>query len=63
MFNIYVSIYARNVSLITLEVLTLFIEGIIYKFVLEYKKINWLLISLILNASSFGIGELINKFI
>lgn len=61
--NVYVSLYARNISLIILEVVTLFVEGIIYKFTLDYKKINWLLISLILNLSSFGIGEIINKFL
>ena len=61
--NIYVSLHARNVSLYVLEVLVLFIEGFIYKKVLEYKKINYFLISLILNASSFGIGILLNSFI
>jgi len=61
--NVYVSLYARNISLIILEIIVLFLEGIIYKFVLEYKKINWLLISLILNAASFGIGEVLNYFV
>lgn len=61
--NVYVSLFARNVSLIVLEVLALFVEAIIYKFTLKYKKINWFLISLILNASSFGIGEILNYFV
>ena len=60
--NIYVSLQARNISLYILEVLVLFTEGLIYKKVLNYKKINWLLISLILNLASFGIGEIINRF-
>ena len=61
--NVYVSLYARNISLIILEIIVLFLEGFIYKFVLEYKKINWFLISLILNACSFGIGEVLNYLI
>ena len=60
--NIYVSLQARNIALYILEVLVLFTEGLIYKKVLNYKKINWLLISLILNLASFGIGEIINRF-
>lgn len=61
--NLYVSVYARRVSLLILEVLVLITEALIYKKVLNYKKINWFIISLILNASSFGIGELINNFL
>ena len=47
-------------SLYILEIVTLFVEGFIYKKVLIYKKINPFLISLILNLSSYLIGELIN---
>lgn len=61
--NIYVSLDARNISLIILEIIVLFTEALIYKFVLEYKKLHWFLVSLILNLSSFGIGEIINKFL
>ena len=61
--NIYVSLFARNISLIILEILVLITEALIYKKVLSYKKINWFFISLILNASSFGIGEVINRFL
>lgn len=60
--NIYVSVQARTIALYILEVIVLFTEGLIYKKVLNYKKINWLLISLILNFASFGIGEIINRF-
>lgn len=58
--NIKFGLLERNISLITLELLTLFIEGYIYKKVLNYKKINPYLISLILNMSSYLIGEIIN---
>ena len=47
-------------SLYILEIVTLFVEGFIYKKVLIYKKTNPFLISLILNLSSYLIGELIN---
>lgn len=49
------------ISLILLEVLTVIIEGLIYFKVLDYKKINPFLLSLILNLSSYFIGEIINK--
>ena len=61
--NIYVGLLARNITLYILEILVLLIEALIYRKVLNYKKINWFLVSLILNLSSFGIGELINHFI
>ena len=50
----------ERLSLYILEVITLFVEGFIYLKVLNYKKINPFLISLILNLSSYLIGELIN---
>ena len=52
---------ARIISLIILEVLTVIVEGLIYFKVFKYKKINPLLVSLILNISSYFIGEIINK--
>lgn len=51
----------EKISLYILEVLTVLLEGLIYKKVLKYKKINPFLISLILNLASFLIGELLNK--
>lgn len=48
-------------TLIILEIITIITEGIIYSKVLEYKKINPFIISLILNISSYLIGEIINK--
>lgn len=58
--NIKFGLLERNICLIILELLTLFIEGFIYKKVFNYKKINPYLISLILNISSYLIGEIIN---
>lgn len=48
------------IGIIILEVLAVLVEGLIYKKVLKYKKINPILLSLILNVTSFFIGELIN---
>lgn len=48
------------IGIIILEILVVLVEGLIYKKVLDFKKINPLLLSLLLNASSFFIGELIN---
>lgn len=53
----------ERLSLYILEVITLFVEGLIYLKVLNYKKINPFLISLFLNLSSYLIGELINYFL
>ena len=55
--------FGYNVEMIgiaILEVLVIIVEGLIYKKVLDYKKINPFLLSLLLNAASFFIGELIN---
>ena len=48
------------IGIIILEILAFLVEGLIYKKVLIYNKINPFLLSLLLNASSFFIGELIN---
>ena len=61
--NYYYGLRIRNVSLIVLELLVLFIEGFIYKKYLCNRKINGYLLSLILNVSSYGLGLLINSFI
>lgn len=44
-----------------LEVVAVLIEGIIYKNCLDYQKISPWLLSLILNAVSFGVGFIITK--
>ena len=62
-FNVYFGILSRNIVLYTLEILTFLIEGIIYFKTIKYRKINPFLISLILNLSSFFIGELLNNYL
>ena len=52
---------ASVIALIILEVLTVLSEGLIYLKTLRYKRINPFVLSLILNASSYLIGEVINR--
>ena len=59
--NIMYGIKERHITLLVLEVLTVLIEGIVYKKFLKYKAINPILLSLMLNASSYVIGEIINQ--
>lgn len=59
----YNRIFNRILSVIILELLVVVIEGFTYKKVLKYKNINPFILSLILNASSYFIGEIINYFI
>lgn len=49
--------------IVILELLVVIIEGFTYKKILNFKKINPFVLSLILNASSYFIGEIINYFI
>lgn len=53
----------RRIVLVLGEVLVLIIEGFIYKYSLDRKKINPFLLSLILNGISLGIGLLLDYFI
>jgi len=62
-FNYYHGLKARNMSLLILELLTLFVEGFIYHKYLKKRKINGYVLSLILNACSYFLGLLINKLI
>ena len=48
---------------IGLEVLVVLAEGFVYSKVLKYKKIPALLLSLLLNAASYGIGWIVNLLI
>ena len=59
-FNVKYGLFERNVSLYTLEVLTLLTEGFIYKKYMTNKKINPFVLSLLLNFSSYFIGILIH---
>lgn len=60
---LYKGIVYRNILLIILEVAVVFIEGLIYKKVLKYNKINTYLLSLILNISSYLVGNIISNII
>lgn len=51
----------QTIVLIVLEILTVIVEGLIYLKVLKYKKVNPFIISIILNLSSYLIGEVINR--
>ena len=59
-FNIKYGIIQRNVVLLILEILTLFVEGFVYKKYLSNKMLRPLVLSLILNLASYSIGEIIN---
>ena len=54
---------ARWITLVTLEILTVIVEGFVYYKFFKYRKLNGFLVSLILNLASYGIGELINRFL
>ena len=58
--NFYFGIFSRNVGLVILEILAVISEGFVYKKYLNFKKINPYVLSLILNCSSYFIGEIIN---
>ncbi len=53
----------QKITLYILEVVTVIVEGFIYLKVLNYKRINPFLLSLVLNLSSYLIGLLINNII
>ncbi len=58
-FNYVYGLQARNIVLYILEILTVIVEGFIYKKVLDYKKINPFILALILNISSYVSGLII----
>lgn len=63
--SLYVQVYYGNyyyrISMIILEIMAFLIESLIYKKVLK-RDINPYVLSLILNASSYGLGLIINRF-
>ncbi len=61
--NVQYGLKMRNITLIILEIVILFIEGYLFQKYLDRKKINGYLLSLILNASSFILGMIINNII
>lgn len=58
--NIRYGLFQRHFTLAILEVFTLISEGLIYSKVLNYRRINPFVLSLILNISSYLIGVIIN---
>ena len=48
---------------ILLEVLVVVAEGLIYKKLLKYDRIRPMLLSLILNGVSYGLGQIVNLFV
>ncbi len=61
--NVYYGLKWRSITLYTLEVIALLVEGLIYQKYLEKRKLNGYLLSLILNISSYVIGLIINYII
>lgn len=57
--NIRYGLLERNCAVFILEILTVFIEGKVYSKYLKYNKINPYVMSLILNLSSYIIGDII----
>lgn len=63
MYITYNRIFNLTISIIILEILITLVEGFTYKKVLKFDKINPYVLSLILNISSYFIGELLNNII
>ncbi len=57
--NFYLGLNARHIGLLVLEIGAFLIEATIYKNVLENKKINPYLLSLLLNFFSYLVGVII----
>ena len=57
--NIRFGLMQRNITVLVLEIFTVFIEGNVYSKYLNFKKINPYILSLILNLSSYVIGDII----
>lgn len=58
--NIKYGLFERNIILFLLEILTILVEGFVYKKYLDYRKISPFVLSIILNFSSYFLGEIIN---
>ena len=62
-FNVRYGVLERNIILSILEIATVITEGYVYKKVLNYKKINYFILSLILNIASCLVGIVINNIL
>ena len=63
LFNVVYGLFERNICLLILEIFAVLLEGIIYKKYLNFKKINPFILSMLLNLSSYLVGEIINNFV
>ena len=63
LINFRFDITVYYIALAALEISAVAAEGFIYKSVLDYKKINPFLLSLVLNAFSFTAGQILNSFV
>lgn len=59
-YYFYFNYFYYRFTFYLLEIITVILEGFIYDKYLKYKKINPYALSLILNVSSYIIGEVIN---
>lgn len=62
-FNLYYGYTGRIAAIIILELFAIVFEGFVYFKYFDYRKINGFLISLILNFSSYIVGEIINNLL
>ena len=62
-FEIQFGYQERMISLMVLELFAFLLEGFVYFKCFKYKKVNGFLVSLILNLSSYCLGELTNYLI
>ena len=60
LINFLYGVKLRNIVLVIFEIITLIFEGFVYKKVLKFNKINPFIISMVLNFSSYLLGEIIN---
>jgi len=61
--NILYGYTTKQLSLLIMEILVVIVEGLIYKNVLNYKRINPFLLSLYLNLFSYIMGIVIDNVI
>ncbi len=61
--NIRYGLIPRRIIIILLEIITIIIEGFLYKKCLSNKKHNPFFLSIYLNGSSYLLGILINSFL
>lgn len=61
--NVYYGLRYRNIILYILEIVVVFVEGLIYQKYLKKRIINGYVLSFILNLLSYVIGLIINDII